>query len=75
MNKKLNNRPGFTAEASLNETSDNYRLGRTFVSVKESVQLASTNCVNDCMGDCLVTGWPILKCLGICLRQCHGQSQ
>jgi hypothetical protein len=40
MNNKLNNMPGFTAEASLYETSGNYRMGRTFVSVNRTVSIA-----------------------------------
>jgi len=68
MNNKLKNMPGFTAEASLYETSGNYRKGQTFASVKGSVQLAS--CYSDCFHDCLINESNPILCRSLCQQDC-----
>lgn len=48
------NMPGFTAETSLYQTSNQYRLNGTLAQVDKSIQLAAfrNSCYWDCLANC-----------------------
>jgi len=70
MNNKINNMPGFTAEASVYKTRERYALvAVSHYHTDGTIRPAS--CVGVCVGECLQYGHiPAQYCVRMCRLEC-----